>query len=59
MPFIGVAFKFGSPIVKGASKKFMKAFKKEYNEKRAAGLSTSSAHREAAQKVNKELKEFK
>jgi|TARA_R100000664_G_C2730285_1_gene121001 hypothetical protein len=58
-PFIGVAFKLGQPIVKGASKKFMKIFKKEYNENRAAGLSSTSAHREASQSTNKILKEFK
>ena len=50
-PFIGVAFKLGQPIVKGASKKFMKIFKKEYNENRAAGLSSTSAHREASQSI--------
>jgi len=59
MPFIGVAFRYGAPIVKGASKKFMKEFRKEYDELRAAGQSTSSAHRSAAQTVNKKLKEFK
>ena len=58
-PFIGVAFKLGQPIVKGASKKFMKIFKKEYNENRAAGLSSTSAHREASKYTNKILKEFK
>ena len=59
MPFIGVAFRFGVPVVKGASKKFQKLFRKEYDENRAACLSTSSAHKEAAQTVNKKLKEFK
>ncbi len=59
MPFIGVAFRFGVPVVKGASKKFQKLFKKEYDENRAAGLSTSSAHKSASQTINKKLKEFK
>ena len=57
--FFGVAFKYGEPIVKGASKKFQKMFKKEYNENRAAGMSTTSAHKESAEYVNKLLKEFK
>jgi len=55
----GVAFKFGQPYVKGASKKFQKMFKKEYNENRAAGMSTTSAHKESSETVNKILKEFK
>ncbi len=59
MRFIGVAFRFGVPVVKGASKKFQKLFKKEYDENRAAGLSTSSAHKSASQTINKKLKEFK
>ena len=42
MAFIGVSFKFGRPVVKGASKKFQKMFEKEYGENRAAGLSTRS-----------------
>ncbi len=56
--FLGVAFKLGDPIVKGATKKFNKMLKKEYNENRAAGLSSSSAHTQAAKTVNKKLKEF-
>ena len=56
--FLGVAFKYGTPIVKGATKKFNKLLKQEYNENRAAGLSSSSAHKEAAKIVNKKLKEF-
>tara|TARA_R100001224_G_scaffold80363_1_gene50336 strand:- start:17 stop:217 length:201 start_codon:yes stop_codon:yes gene_type:complete len=56
--FLGVAFKYGTPIVKGATKKFNKLLKQEYNENRAAGLSSSSAHKEAAKTVNKKLKEF-
>tara|TARA_Y100000592_G_C5343784_1_gene255515 strand:+ start:140 stop:340 length:201 start_codon:yes stop_codon:yes gene_type:complete len=56
--FFGVAFRHGRPIVKGASKKFQKLFEKEYGENRAAGLSTSSAHKEAASTINKQLKEF-
>jgi|TARA_R100001460_G_scaffold80134_1_gene121010 hypothetical protein len=59
MAFIGVSFKFGRPVVKGASKKFQKMFEKEYGENRAAGLSTSSAHKSASETVNKKLKEFK
>ena len=31
MAFIGVSFKFGRPVVKGASKKFQKMFEKEWN----------------------------
>ena len=56
--FFGVAYKFGIPYVKGASKKFQKMFTKEYGENRAAGLSSSSAFKESAETVNKELKEF-
>ena len=56
--FLGVAFKLCVPIVKGATKKFNKMLKKEYNENRAAGLSSSSAHTQAAKTVNKKLKEF-
>jgi len=56
--FFGVMFKQGKPIVRGASKKFQKMFEKEYGENRAAGLSTSSAHKEAASTINKKLKEF-
>jgi hypothetical protein len=56
--FFGIAYKFGTPYVKGASKKFQKMFEKEYSENRAAGLSSSSAFRESAEKINKTLKEF-
>ena len=56
--FFGVAYKFGRPVVKGASKKFQKLFEKEYNETRAAGVSTSGAFKSAADKINNQLKEF-
>ena len=56
--FFGVAFKYGKPIVKGASKKFQKLFEKEYNETRAAGVSSSGAFKSAAETINKQLKEF-
>ena len=56
--FFGIAYKFGRPVVKGASKKFQKLFEKEYDETRAAGLSTSVAYKSAAEKINKQLKEF-
>ena len=56
--FFGVAFKYGKPIVQGASKKFQKLFEKEYNETRAAGVSTSGAFKSAAETINKKLKEF-
>ena len=56
--FFGIAYKYGRPIVQGASKKFQKLFEKEYNEDRAAGLSTGSAFKSAAEKINKKLKEF-
>ena len=56
--FFGIAYKFGRPYVQGASKKFQKMFDKEYMESRAAGSSTGSAFKSAAEKVNKELKEF-
>jgi|TARA_R110000824_G_scaffold48554_2_gene137066 hypothetical protein len=59
----GVAFKFGMPIMKGATKKVQKLFEKAYGENRAAGLTTHSAHKEAqkealeqASKVIKETK---
>jgi|TARA_R110002110_G_scaffold119072_1_gene293331 hypothetical protein len=54
--FFGVAFKFGIPIIKGATKKVQKAFEKEYGELRAAGLSTHSAHKEAQKEVLKRPK---
>ena len=56
--FFGIAYKYGRPVVQGASKKFQKLFEKEYNEDRAAGLSSSSASKSAADKINKKLKEF-
>jgi len=56
--FFGVAYKFGRPVVKGASKKFQKLFEKEYDETRAAGVNTSGAFKSAAEKINKKLKEF-
>ena len=56
--FFGVMFKFGQPVVKGASQKFMKIFKKEYDEQRSAGMSTGSAHSNAAEYANKITKEF-
>ena len=56
--FFGVAYKYGKPIVKGASKKFQKTFEKEYGEIRAAGVSTHSAFKSAAEYTNKLLKEF-
>ena len=56
--FFGVAFKYGKPIVKGASKKFQKLFEKEYNETRAAGVSSSGAFKSDADTINKQLKEF-
>ena len=56
--FFGVAFKYGKPIVKGASKKFQKLFEKEYKETRAAGVSSSGAFKSAAETINKQLKEF-
>ena len=56
--FFGVAFKYGTPIVKGASKKFQKLFEKEYKENRAAGVSSSGAFKSAAETINKQLKEF-
>jgi len=45
-------------LVKGASQTFNKIFKKEYNEQRAAGMSTGSAHSNAAEYANKITKEF-
>jgi hypothetical protein len=56
--FFGIAYKYGRPVVQGASKKFQKLFEKEYDETRAAGMSTSSAFKSAAEKINKKLKEF-
>jgi|TARA_R100001086_G_C11665758_1_gene211529 hypothetical protein len=56
--FFGIAYKFGRPVVKGASKKFQKLFEKEYDETRAAGVSSSGAFKSAAEKINKTLKEF-
>jgi hypothetical protein len=56
--FFGIAYKFGQPIVKGASQKFMKIFKKEYDEQRTSGMSTGSAHSNAAEYANKITKEF-
>ena len=37
------------------SKKFQKLFEKEYDETRAAGVSTSGAFKSAAEKINKQL----
>tara|TARA_R100001591_G_scaffold112134_1_gene124315 strand:+ start:473 stop:670 length:198 start_codon:yes stop_codon:yes gene_type:complete len=56
--FFGIAYKYGRPIVQGASKKFQKLFEKEYKENRAAGVSTSGAFKSAAETINKKLKEF-
>ncbi len=39
--FFGIAYRYGRPVVQGASKKFQKLFEKEYDETRDAGASTS------------------
>jgi hypothetical protein len=54
--YLGVAFKFGIPVMKGVTKKVQKAFKKEYGELRAAGMSTHSAHITAQKEVLKRPK---
>ena len=56
--FFGIAYKYGKPIVKGASKKFQKLFEQEYKETRAAGVSSSEAFKSAVETINKQLKEF-